>query len=189
MSKILNCINLRVDLGKSIKINVMNKTWNLAKALGVVFAASTLLSSCGGGGNPTSSDPGSYSTTTGLDYNDEENDGFMVNDFAGQPEGPNLVFIEGGRTTLGSFEEDLTMQRDNIERTVTVASFYMDETEIANIHWLEYLHYIKRDSSAEAYQAAIPDTTVWASELAFNDPYVDHYLRYPGFRYFPVVGV
>lgn len=167
----------------------MNKTWNLAKALGVVFAASTLLSSCGGSGHPTSSNPGSYSTTTGLAYNDEENDGFMVNDFAGQPEGPNLVFIEGGRTTLGSFEEDLTMQRDNLERTVTVASFYMDETEIANVHWLEYLHYIKRDSSAEAYQAAIPDTTVWASELAFNDPYVDHYLRYPGFRFFPVVGV
>ena len=81
------------------------------------------------------------------------------------------------------------MERNNVERTVTVATFYMDETEIANVHWLEYLHYIKRDSSQETYQAAVPDTTVWASELAFNDPYVDHYLRYPGFRFFPVVGV
>jgi gliding motility-associated lipoprotein GldJ len=54
---------------------------------------------------------------------------------------------------------------------------------------LEYLHYIKLDSSRDFYESALPDTTVWARELAFNDPYVDHYLRYPGFRYFPVVGV
>ena len=112
-----------------------------------------------------------------------------VNDFNGQPAGPNLVFIEGGRTTLGSYEEDILNSRDNIERTVTVASFYMDETEVANIHWLEYLYYVKLDSTREFYESALPDTTVWARELAFNDPYVDHYLRYPGFRYYPVVGV
>jgi formylglycine-generating enzyme len=65
----------------------------------------------------------------------------------------------------------------------------MDEAEVANIHWLEYLFYIKKDSSEEFYRSALPDTTVWARQLSFNDPYVDHYLRYPGFRYFPVVGV
>ena len=47
-----------------------------------------------------------------------------------------MVFIEGGRTTLGSSEEDILNRHDNIERTVTVASFFMDMTEIANIHWL-----------------------------------------------------
>ncbi len=138
-------------------------------------------------GKPTSVNPGSESTTTGLAYN--EDGGFEVNEFKGQPAGPNLRFIEGGRTTMGSFEEDLLTSRDNLERTVTVASFYMDETEVANIHWLEYLFYIKIDSSQEYYESALPDTTVWAREMAFNDPYVDHYLRYPGFRYFPVVGV
>ena len=35
----------------------------------------------------------------------------------------------------------------------------------------------------------LPDTTVWKGQLAFNDSYVDHYLRYPGFRFYPVVGV
>ena len=65
----------------------------------------------------------------------------------------------------------------------------MDETEIANIHWLEYLFHMKRDSSEERSNAAIPDTMVWKSELAYNDPYIEHYLRYPGFRYFPVVGI
>ncbi|MFW5761677.1 MAG: gliding motility lipoprotein GldJ [Cyclobacteriaceae bacterium] len=146
-----------------------------------------LLSSCSKGNRPTASSPGSISTATGLEYNDDE--GFQVSDFRGQPEGPNLVFIEGGRTVLGSYEEDLLASRDNLERTVTVASFYMDETEVANVHWLEYLYYVKIDSSREFFESALPDTTVWAKGLAYNDPYVDHYLRYPGFRFFPVVGV
>ncbi len=151
------------------------------------LAALVLLGSCKSGSNPTATQPGNISTATGLEYNADE--GFQVLDFRGQPEGPNLVFIEGGRTVLGSYEEDIFNSRDNVERTVTVASFYMDETEVANIHWLEYLHYVKLDSSQEFYESALPDTVVWARDLAYNDPYVDHYLRYPGFRYFPVVGV
>jgi gliding motility-associated lipoprotein GldJ len=100
-----------------------------------------------------------------------------------------MVFIEGGRFTMGTLEEDVTYTRDNIERTVTVASFYMDETEIANIDYLEYIYSISQDSTREFVQAALPDTTVWANEMSFNDQYVDQYLRYPGFRNFPVVGV
>ena len=169
----------------------MKKFIPFLRASVCAFGAGILLSACAGGlggsGHPNSSKPGSESTITGLEYNAEE--GFQVNDFSGQPEGPNLRFIEGGRTILGSFEEDIMNSNDNIERTVTVASFYMDETEVANIHWLEYLHYVKLDSSAEFYTSALPDTTVWAKDLAYNDPYVDHYLRYPGFRFFPVVGV
>lgn len=166
----------------------MNKLVRIVKKVAFVLSTAAVLASCGGGStNPTSMSPGEQSTATGLAYNEE--DGFQVNQYLGQPEGPNLVFIEGGRTVLGSYEEDLLKRQDNLERTVTVASFYMDETEIANIHWLEYLFYIRRDSSEEFWQSALPDTLVWQSELAYNDPYVDHYLRYPGFRYFPVVGV
>ncbi|MBO2008396.1 SUMF1/EgtB/PvdO family nonheme iron enzyme [Hymenobacter negativus] len=145
------------------------------------------LSSCGKNGQPTASKPGKYSSTTGIEYNTEK--GMSVADFKKIPEGPGLVFIEGGRTVLGSQEEDVTQTHDNIERTVTIASFYMDEAEVANIHWLEYLHFIRTDSAEEFYRSALPDTTVWARDLSFNDPYVTYYLRYPGFRYFPVVGV
>jgi len=169
----------------------MNKFAGLIKSMLLVTVGVLAVASCGiiGGGSqtPTSMNPGPQSTATGLAYNEE--DGFEVNEYTGQPDGPNLVFIEGGRTVLGSFEEDIFKRRDNIERTVTVASFYMDETEVANIHWLEYLYYIKLDSSREFYESALPDTTVWSKDLAFNDPYTQHYLRYPGFRYFPVVGV
>ena len=64
----------------------------------------------------------------------------------------------------------------------------MDETEVANIHWLEFLH-SALDSGIDYYNGMLPDTNVWSKPLAANDPYVDHYLRYPGFRFYPVVGV
>ncbi|MGI4760010.1 MAG: SUMF1/EgtB/PvdO family nonheme iron enzyme [Janthinobacterium lividum] len=154
--------------------------------LGLLAVGSLALASCNKG-NRTATNPGKNSSTTGIEYNTDE--GMKVTDFKKIPTGPGLVYIEGGRTVLGSQEEDVTNNHDNMERTVTIASFFMDEAEVANIHWLEYLHFIRKDSSEEKYKAALPDTTVWARDLSFNDPYVTYYLRYPGFRYFPVVGV
>ena len=123
-----------------------------------------------------------------LAYNQKA--GFQVDKkFTGQLIGPNLVFIEGGRFTMGSIEEDVMGTHDNIERTVSVQSFYMDETEIANVHYLEYLYSVQKDSTLDFYEAALPDTSVWRNDLAFNDPYVEQYLRFPGFRMYPVVGI
>jgi formylglycine-generating enzyme len=147
---------------------------------------------------------GQLSTATGIAYNNEDDpeSSLVVSEYLGQPDGPNLVFIEGGRTTLGSPEEDIVNSRDNIERTVSIQSFFMDQTEVANIHWLEYMSYYLSgshdDKIPDLYKdkidyfkknAILPDTTVWADELAFNDVYVSYYLRYPGFRFYPVVGV
>ncbi|MEO9475416.1 MAG: gliding motility lipoprotein GldJ [Cyclobacteriaceae bacterium] len=165
----------------------MKKLVQTAASSAAMLSLAVLVASCFSNGAPTSSAPGGISTTTGLEFNEEG--GFQVNDFQGQPDGPNLIFIEGGRTVLGTFEEDLVHAHDNIERAVTVASFYMDETEVANINWLEYEYYIKQDSDEYYWKNNLPDTTVWAKDLAYNDPYVDHYYRYPGFRFFPVVGV
>ena len=127
----------------------MENIYSMVKSLTYAMTIALILTSCiFGGGNPNSSDPGSASTVTGLEWNVDEEDGgsFQVSEYAGQPVGPNLVFIEGGRAVLGSSEEDVVSSRDNVERSVTVASFYMDETEITNINWLEYEHYIRIDS-------------------------------------------
>lgn len=153
------------------------------------LALITMIAASCSSGKKSSNDPGKRSRTTGAAYAKKEGDGFFVASFEGQPIGPNMVFIEGGRFTMGSLEEDVVFSRDNIERTVTVSSFYMDETEISNLDYLEYLYAVSQDSTREFYDSALPDTTVWASELTFMDPYVDQYLRYPGFREFPVVGV
>ncbi len=72
-----------------------------------------------------------------------------------------------------------------------IGDVQIDETEMANIHWLEYLYYLRIDSSEQAYQEALPDTNVWTQcEFWYQAKlFTDHYLRYPGFRYYPVVGV
>lgn len=175
------------------KTEYMKSIRSISKALAYLSFSALIFVACGkGGGQPNSEYPGQFSTSTGLAYSQDYEDsaGYKTHPFHGQPEGPNLVFIEGGRMVLGSFEEDVIMSRDNIERTVTVASFYMDETEVANIHWLEYMFYVEASDSSAAFKATInPNEDVWKARLAFNDPYAEHYLKYPGFRYFPVVGV
>lgn len=169
----------------------MKNCVSVAKSSGAILLAATVLTGCNlfgsGRGTPTSTSPGERSTATGLEYNTDG--GFEVAEYSGQADGPNLIFIEGGRTVLGSFEEDIMHTRDNVERTVTVASFYMDETEVANIHWLEYEFWIRKDSAESYWRRNLPDTTVWGKDLAYNDPYVNAYYRHAGFRYFPVVGV
>ncbi|MDZ7900623.1 MAG: SUMF1/EgtB/PvdO family nonheme iron enzyme [Arcicella sp.] len=155
--------------------------------MAIILAGLALASSCKSK-KPTSVKMGKNSTATGIAYN--KKGGFQIDKtFKGQPTGPNLVFIEGGRFTMGALEEDVMNSRDNLERTVSVQSFYMDESEITNSHYLEYLNGIQKDSSQEFYESALPDTLVWKNELAFNDAYVEQYLRYPGFRMYPLVGV
>ena len=157
------------------------------KSMAVLLAGLALVSSCKSK-KSSSVKMSKNSTATGIAYN--KKGGFQVDkSFKGQPTGPNLVFIEGGRFTMGALEEDVMNSRDNLERTVSVQSFYMDEAEIGNVHYLEYLNAIQKDSSQEFYESALPDTLVWKNELAFNDSYVEQYLRYPGFRMYPVVGV
>ena len=132
------------------------------------------------------------SASTGWKYNDQKWGGFEKPEAEGQATGPNLVLIEGGTFTMGLTEEDVIGEWNNIPRRVTVSSFYMDETEVANIDYKEYLYWTKRvfgESYPEVYANALPDTLVWREELAYNEPYVETYLRHPGYNEYPVVGV
>lgn len=132
------------------------------------------------------------SKKTGWNYNDPDYGGFEVREYAGQETGPGLVFVEGGSFLMGQTEQDVAYDYNNIPRKVTVSSFYMDETEVANVDYLEYLYWVYRVFGAdypEVYRAALPDTLCWRDELAYNDPYVEYYLRHPAYRDYPVVGV
>ena len=133
------------------------------------------------------------SNTTGWEYNSDKNGGFEKAPYQNQITGPGLVFIEGGRFTMGRVEEDVMKDWDNYPRTVTVSSFYMDEGEVTNFDWLEYLWWLDRvfvpADLQSVFNAALPDTTVWRRRLGFNEPMVEQYLRHPGYRDYPVVGV
>ncbi len=132
------------------------------------------------------------SSITGWNYNETQNGGFEKTPYAQQETGPGLILVEGGAFTMGRVEQDVTYDWNIMPRKITVSSFYMDETEISNLHYLEYLYWLTRvygENYPEVYKKALPDTLVWRDKLAFNEPYVEHYLRHPSYRDYPVVGV
>jgi sulfatase modifying factor 1 len=134
---------------------------------------------------------GKKSSVTGWKYNDAKWGGFEKAKFKDQETGPGLVFIEGGTVTIGQAEQDLLYERNNFKRRVSIPSFYMDETEVSNFHYTEYLYWLSRVyiSNPIIYTKALPDTLVWRDKLAYNEPYVLYYLRHPAYRDYPVVGV
>jgi sulfatase modifying factor 1 len=149
----------------------------------ILLGAVLLLASCG---------KKERSSTTGWKYNDTKWGGFEKLDYEGQIAGPNLVLIEGGTFTMGVTEEDVMKDWNNISRRVTVSSFYMDETEISNLDYREYLYWVDRvfgESYPEVYLSALPDTLVWREELAFNEPMVETYFRHPSYDDYPLVGI
>ena len=132
------------------------------------------------------------SPITGWAYNDPDNGGFEKMPYEEQETGPGLVLIEGGSFSMGRSETDVTYEWNNVPRRVTVSSFYMDETEVSNFSYLEYLWWTARvfgPTFPDIYYKALPDTLVWREKLAYNEPYVEYYLRHPSYRDYPVVGV
>jgi formylglycine-generating enzyme len=131
------------------------------------------------------------SRTTGWAFNSDETGNIPYESGYEQETGPGLVFIQGGTFTMGRVEQDVMYRWDNFPRRVTVASFYMDETEVSNQDYREYTHWISRVYPGDMvkYQAALPDTAKWRSELAYNEPYVQNYFRHPAYSDYPVVGV
>ncbi len=163
---------------------------NLILVLSCIF----IISSCSNSSTRTKNTKNSKnSTTTGWKYNNSKNGGYELNGkFQEQATGPGLLFIEGGSFTMGRVEQDIMYEWDNIPRKQTVASFYLDETEVTNADYMEYVFWINRmygQSYPEVYKKALPDTLVWRDKLGYNEPYVDGYLRHPAFRNYPVVGV
>lgn len=154
----------------------------------LIVGIAALATGCGilGGGSK-----GDVSRTTGWNFSDPDNGGFQADNGYEQETGPGLVFIQGGTFSMGRVEQDVMYSWNNSPRRVTVASFYMDETEVSNLDYREYLYWLKRvyPNNPEKYHEALPDTLVWREELAYNEPYIENYLRHPAFGDYPVVGV
>jgi gliding motility-associated lipoprotein GldJ len=135
------------------------------------------------------------SRATGWEINSREG-GFQYNtDFKEQETSPGLVFVEGGTFTKGRVQDDVMHDWNNTPNQQHVQSFYMDETEVTNAMYKEYLDWIKRvyppsDENFRAiYHGALPDTLVWRNRLGFNEVMTENYLRHPGYGEYPVVGV
>ncbi len=157
-----------------------------------VVTGSLSLQSCS---KKSSSGGKNTSRATGWKINAKEG-GFQYNtDFKEQETGPGLVFVEGGTFTKGRMQDDVMHDWNNTPTTQHVQSFYMDETEVTNVMYLEYLDYLKKvyppenPQYAAIYEGALPDTLVWRNRLGFNETMTNNYLRHPAYAEYPVVGV
>lgn len=163
---------------------------NLALKLFIAVIAATLFVGC----NKTR-DYKNSSRATGWKMNAKEG-GFQYNPESKEQEtGPGLVFVEGGTFTMGRVQDDPMHDWNNSPNQQHVQSFYMDETEVTNLMYLEYLDWLKKvfppsdENYRRIYEGAVPDTLVWRNRLGFNEVMTNNYLRHPAYADYPVVGV
>ncbi|MDI9359010.1 MAG: SUMF1/EgtB/PvdO family nonheme iron enzyme [Phycisphaerales bacterium] len=150
------------------------------------------LSACGSQSGVGSLDR-PQSNTTGWNYNDKSEGSFYVKPTLDQKIAPGLVFIQGGTFLMGQTLEDIMGDWNNVPKRVTVNSFLIDQYEISNLNYREYLNWINDVFAGLdmdwVLKRATPDTLCWRSELSYNEPFVEYYFRHPAYSYYPVVGV
>jgi gliding motility-associated lipoprotein GldJ len=135
------------------------------------------------------------STATGWKINDKKGGFQFASNFKKQATGPGLVMVEGGTFTMGKVQDDVMHDWNNSPNQQHVQSFYMDETEVTNVMYMEYLDWLKRvfppeqENYKNIYEGASPDTLVWRNRLGYNETMTNNYLRHPAYANYPVVGV
>ena len=162
-------------------------TAKLLLSLLIVFSITT---SCSKKSNSKNS-----STATGWKINDKKGGFQYASNFKKQATGPGLVMVEGGTFTMGKVQDDVMHDWNNSPNQQHVQSFYMDETEVTNLMYMEYLDWLKRvfppdqENYKNIYEGASPDTLVWRNRLGYNETMTNNYLRHPAYASYPVVGV
>jgi gliding motility-associated lipoprotein GldJ len=131
------------------------------------------------------------SDKTGWKYNDPKYGGVEYVKPNKEKTAPGLIFIPGGAFIMGQVADDVAFEWNNSARRVTIDSYYIDETEVTNQHYRDYLFWLSQvyQSFPKVVVAAAPDTLVWRKPLAYNEPYVQTYFRHPAYNNYPVVGV
>lgn len=135
------------------------------------------------------------STATGWKINDKKGGFQYASNFKKQEAAPGLIAIEGGTFTMGKVQDDVMHDWNNTPNQQHVQSFFMDEHEVTNLMYLEYLDWLKRifdpndENYKNIYEGALPDTLVWRDRLGYNETMTNNYLRHPAYKDYPVVGV
>ena len=73
------------------------------------------------------------------------------------PEKPyGMTLVSGGAFIMGKSDDDIAAVQDAPTKTVTVSSFYMDETEISNAEYRQFVEWV-RDSTVRTKLAILAD--------------------------------
>lgn len=118
-----------------------------------------------------------------------------------------MVPIPAGTFHMGQADEDPASTQINFNKQITIGPLFMDETEITNDEYLQFVKRFYEAAGADEWQdfpkkgqvlgqdefkeKYYPDTTVWMKDFTHHmgDPLVDYYWQHPGYMEYPVVGV
>ena len=107
-----------------------------------------------------------------------------------------MVSIPPGTFHMGQADQDVAATQINFNKQVTIGPFYMDDTEITNNEYRQFVESVTEGSESElpegfVVEDLIPDTTVWVRDFTHHmgDPLMVYYWSHPAFDNYPVVGV
>lgn len=101
----------------------------------------------------------------------------------------NMKYIPAGSINIGISDQDIPYGNQHKSRTVSFKAFYMFNQEVSNGLYGWYMSEIRKKGDTSLYKSVLPDTLVWREKLAYNEPYVEYYLRHPAYAHYPLVGV
>jgi formylglycine-generating enzyme required for sulfatase activity len=85
----------------------------------------------------------------------------------------STILIRGGTFAMGMNQENIMGDWNNNLRRVTVSSFRIDQYEVSNKQYRNYIKWLERVfiplGKDSIVKAALPDTLVWRTELEFNE--------------------
>ncbi len=91
-----------------------------------------------------------------------------------QPDPYGMVYVPMGSYTMGIGSEDVPMANLREPKTVTITAFYMDETEITNNEYRQFVYWV-RDSIARRYLSQLHPDPEEAQEFLVGDPNAANY--------------
>lgn len=142
------------------------------------------------GALPTATQTGAVSTATALPFNDANSKSFFIDRFDGYLDSKVIGYKLKEDTVIAAFFQSemqgkapFGYHRHEVYYPGAVwvsVDKLIDESEITNLHWAEFLYYLKRDSSDLAYRKMLPDNTKLPRDDYFSNPF---------FRFYPIVGI
>jgi formylglycine-generating enzyme len=107
-----------------------------------------------------------------------------------------MVFVPPGVFHMGQADEDVPQTKVNQNKQISIGAFYMDDTEITNNEYRQFIDLYLKDSVATLtleyiMQELYPDTTVWMKDFTHHmgDPMTEYYYSHPAFDDYPVIGI
>lgn len=91
-----------------------------------------------------------------------------------QPELPyGMVYIPSGSYTMGENDQDISFVHQTRAKTVSVQAFYMDQTEITNNEYRQFVDWVRDSIAREKIYAGLEDEEEAARYINYTDMYFD----------------